>query len=129
MAGWNRHDAGWARIMSPLTNLPPSIPLAEQTPTVRLLLRIIEQQRTLTGQLQAQVEQLQLLSEQQQQESILQQQQRIEVLEAEVARLKKLPKKPKIRPSTLPKDDDDKPDAPGQGRANASNKPRKRKIS
>ena len=112
--------------MIPFTNLPPSIPLAEQTPTVRLLLRIIEQQQTLTGQLQSQVEQLQLLSEQQQ-ETILQQQERIEVLEAEVARLKKLPKKPKIRPSTLPKDDDDKPDAPGQGGDNASGKPRKRK--
>ena len=112
--------------MIPVTNLPPSIPLAEQTPTVRLLLRIIEQQQTLTGQLQSQVEQLQLLSEQQQQ-SILQQQQRIEVLEAEVARLKKLPKKPKIRPSTLPKDDDDKPAAPGQGGDNATGKPRKRK--
>ena len=113
--------------MIPFTNLPPSIPLTEQTPTVRLLLSIIEQQQTLTGQLQSQVKQLQLLSEQQQQ-SILQQQQRIEVLEAEVARLKKLPKKPKIRPSTLPKDDDDDgPGAPGQGGDKASGKPRKRK--
>lgn len=113
--------------MIPFTNLPPSIPLAEQTPTVRLLLSIIEQQQTLTGQLQSQVKQLQLLSEQQQ-ESILQQQQRIEVLEAEVARLKKLPKKPKIRPSTLPKDDDDDgPGAPGQGGDKVSGKPRKRK--
>ena len=113
--------------MTPLTNLPPSIPLAEQTSTVRLLLRIIEQQRTLTGQLQSQVEQLQLLSEQQQ-ETLLQQQVRIEALEAEVARLKKLPKRPKIRPSTLPKDDDDdEPDAPGQGGDNATGKPRKRK--
>lgn len=112
--------------MIPFTNLPPSIALAEQTPTVRLLLRIIEQQQTLTGQLQSQVEQLQLLSEQQQ-ESIVQQQERIEVLEAEVARLKKLPKKPKIRPSTLPQDDDDKPGAPGQGGDNATDKPRKRK--
>ena len=29
------------------------------------------------------------------------------MLQAEVARIKKLPKKPKIRPSTLPKDDDE----------------------
>jgi len=113
--------------MIPFTNLPPSIALAEQTPTVRLLLSIIEQLQTLTGQLQSQVKQLQLLSEQQQ-ETIRQQQQRIEVLEAEVARLKKLPKKPKIRPSTLPQDDDDdEPDAPGPGGDNATGKPRKRK--
>ncbi|MCP5015187.1 MAG: transposase [Ketobacter sp.] len=116
--------------MTPVKNVPPSIALAEQTPTVRLLLTIIEQQQTITEQLQSHVEQLQLLREQQQ-ETMQQQQERIELLEAEVARLKKLPKKPKIRPSTLPKDDDDdEPDAPGQGGDNAtwvSGKLRKRK--
>ena len=101
--------------MSPFQKVPPSIPLAEQTPTVRLLLRIIEQQQALIEQ---------------QQETLLQQQERLKALEAEVARLKKLPKKPKIRPSALPKDDDDEPDAPGQGGNNTtgkSDKPRKRK--
>ena len=88
--------------MIPFTNLPPSIPLAEQTPTVRLLLRIIEQQQTLTGQLQSQVKQLQLLSEQQQ-ETILQQRTEIDALKAEVARLKKLPKSPKSVPAHCPK--------------------------
>ncbi|MEA3290699.1 MAG: hypothetical protein U9Q71_00065, partial [Pseudomonadota bacterium] len=107
--------------MIPFKTIPPSIPLAEQTPTVRLLLSIIEQQQRFIGQLQSQVEQLQLLNEQQQE--------RIGVLEAEVARIKKLPKKPNIRPSTLPKDDDE-PDDPGKGGDDASgkpNKPRKRK--
>jgi len=83
----------------------PHIPQDEQTPAVRLLMAFIEQQ----------------------QETLQQQRTEIDALKAEVARLKKLPKKPKIRPSTLPKDDDDKPDAPGQGGDNASNKPRKRK--
>lgn len=115
--------------MSPFKNLLPPIPLVEQTPTVHLLIAIIEQQQTTIEQLQSQVEQLQRLNEQQQ-ETLQQQQARIEMLEAEVARLKKLPKKPKIRPSTLPKDDDDEPDAPGQSGDNATGKPgkpRKRK--
>ena len=63
----------------------PHIPAEEQTPTVRLLMGIIEQQH----------------------ETIEKQQAQIEALTAEVARLKKLPKKPKIRPSTLPKDDEE----------------------
>ena len=116
--------------MIPFKHVPLSIPLAERTPTVRSLLSIIEQQQTLIGQLQSQVEQLRLLNEQQQ-ETLLKQQERIGVLEAEVARIKKLPQKPKIRPSTLSKDDDDdKPVAPGQEGDNATGKPgksRKRK--
>ena len=118
--------------MIPFKTIPPAIPLSEQTPTVRSLLSIIEQQQTIIGQLQSQVEQLQRINEQQQ-ESILQQQGRIGVLEAEVARIKKLPKKPNIRPSTLPKDDDDdddETDGSGQGGDNATgkpDKPRKRK--
>ena len=117
--------------MIPFKTIPPSVPLSEQTPTVRSLLSIIEQQQTIIGQLQSQVEQLQRINEQQQ-ESILQQQKRIGVLETEVARIKKLPQKPNIRPSTLPKDDDDddEPDGSGQGGNNATGKPgksRKRK--
>jgi hypothetical protein len=120
--------------MMPFKTIPPAIPLSEQTSTVRLLLSIIEQQQRFIGQLQSQVEQLQLLNEQQQ-ETILQQQERIGVLEAEVARIKKLPKKPNIRPSTLPKDDDDdgndnELDDPGKRGDDAAGKPgksRKRK--
>ena len=123
--------------MMPFKTIPPAIPLSEQTSTVRLLLSIIEQQQRFIGQLQSQVEQLQLLNEQQQ-ETILQQQERIGVLEAEVARIKKLPKKPNIRPSTLPKDDDDDDgndnnnelDDPGKRGDDAAGKPgksRKRK--
>jgi len=116
--------------MIPFKDICSSIPLAEQTPTVRSLLDIIKQQQIIIGQLQTQVEQLQLLSEQQQQ-TIERQQVRIEVLETEVARLKKLPKKPNIRPSTLPKDDDDDdPGASGQGAGKTrgkSSKPYKRK--
>jgi hypothetical protein len=91
-----------------MISLPP-IPEEEQTPTVRLLLTVIEQL----------------------QQNLQLQQERIGALEAEVARLKKLPKKPKIRPSTLPKDDDDdEPDTPGKGSNNTAGKPgksRKRK--
>lgn len=96
--------------MIPFKDMLPSIPEEERTPTVNLLLTIIEQL----------------------QQNLQQQHERIEVLEAEVARLKNLPKKPKIRPSTLPKDDgsDDSGD-PGQGGDNGStgksSKPRQRK--
>ena len=74
--------------MKPFKHVLPVIPLQEQTPTVHLLLTIIEQQ----------------------QETIQQHQERIETLKAEIARLKKLSQKPKIRPSTLPKDDDEPDD-------------------
>jgi len=68
--------------------LPP-IPAEEMTPTVKLLLVIIEQQ----------------------QETITRLEKRVDQLETEVARLKKLPPRPKIKPSTLGKDhdDDDRP--------------------
>ncbi len=90
---------------------------------MRLLMSMIEQQQALIDR---------------QQETIQKQQAQIEALNTEVARLKKLPKKPKIRPSTLPKDDeesdhDDSDDtgASGQGETDDSNgkttKPRKRK--
>lgn len=68
----------------PIKELPP-IPPQEMTPTLRLLLAFIEQ-------LQQQVQQ---------------QQTEIEALKDEVARLQKRPAKPRIRPSTLPKDDED----------------------
>ncbi len=98
-------------------NVLPPIPEEEQTPGARLLMAFIEQQ----------------------QETIQKQQTEIEALKAEVARLKKLPKKPKIRPSTLPKDDDepehddnDDPGASGQGgttddQKEKTTKPRKHK--
>ncbi|WP_198266273.1 hypothetical protein [sulfur-oxidizing endosymbiont of Gigantopelta aegis] len=62
----------------------PEIPEEEKTPVVRLLLAFMEQQ----------------------QEIIQNQQVEIDALKTEVAKLKKLPPKPKIRASKLPKDDD-----------------------
>lgn len=79
----------------------PHIPEEEQTPTVRLLVAFIEQQ----------------------QETILKQQTEIESLKAEIARLKKLPPKPKIRPSKLAKGDKGK----GSGKSGKSTTSRKRK--
>jgi hypothetical protein len=101
--------------MAPFVKKPvvPPIPVEEPTPRVRVLVDIIEQQQTLIDSQKATLEQLQLqidqlsLANERQLETIQQQQTRIEALKAEVARLKKLPKKPKIRPSTLPKDDDE----------------------
>lgn len=79
--------------------LIPPIPLQEMTPTVKLLLTIIEQQQVTIHRLEERVTQL----------------------EAEVARLKKLPPKPKIRPSTV--NDDDKDQKPPTG-SSAHNKKR-----
>lgn len=71
--------------------LLPPIPPQEMTPTVKLLLAIIEmQQHTITE-----------LSD------------RVTQLEAEVARLKKLPARPGIKPSALGRDHDDDPPPPG----------------
>ena len=84
-----------------IDNAFPHIPEAEQTPTVRLLIAFIEQQ----------------------QEIIFKQQTEIEALKAEVARLKKLPPKPKIRPSKLSKDGKNK----GSGKTGKATNPRKRK--
>ncbi len=83
--------------------LPP-IPVREQTPTVRLLLAIIEQLHTTNTQLE----------------------ERIALLEAEVARLKKLPPRPKIKPSTLNQDDDDEEDEgpPAGGGSSSTPTPR-----
>ena len=117
--------------------LPP-IPVAEQTPTVRALMALMEQQQTVIDTHRATIEQLQhqidqlKSSNEQQLETLHAQQAQIEALKAEVARLKKLPTNPKIRPSTLPEDDDsDDPGASGQGGGDHSDgtppKPRKRK--
>lgn len=96
----------------------PPIPPQEMTPTVRLLLEVIEQQQQTIEQLHQQVQQRQT---------------EIEALKAEVARLQKRPGKPKIRPSTLPKDDektddDDNDEADqGGGTGSASKKKTSRK--
>ena len=121
----------------------PSISVAEQTPTVRLLMTLVEQQQVVIDRQQRTIEQLQLQidqlrsSNEHQLETIQKQQAQIEVLKAEIARLKKLPKRPAIRPSTLPKDDDKPDDDPNdsdhsdQGGGDQANgkttKPRKRK--
>jgi len=102
------------------------IPPQEMTPTVRMLLALIEQQQHTIEQLQQQVQQ---------------QQTEIEALKDEVARLQKRPARPKIRPSTLPKDDkktdddDDNNDDAGQSGAtgrspkNTSSRKRKKKLT
>ena len=89
----------------------PLIPAQEMTPTVKLLLTIIEQQ----------------------QDTITRLEQRIDQLEVEVARLKNLPPRPRIKPSTLDKDPDDDDPPPGsagrstgKGKRPGSNKRRKR---
>ena len=93
----------------------PSIPAEQMTPTVELLLAIIEQQQVTIRRLEERVAQL----------------------EAEVARLKKLPPRPKIKPSTLDKgpDDDEPPTGSGatgpsshKGKRPGSKKRRKRLI-
>ena len=91
----------------------PPIPVEEQTPRERVRVDIIEQQQTLIDSQKATLEQRQLqidqlsLANERQLETIQEQQPPIEALKAEVAGLKKLPKRPKIRPSPLPKDDDE----------------------
>jgi len=88
--------------------LPP-IPAQEMTPTVKLLLAIIEQQQITIAQLTERVDQL----------------------ETEVARLKHLPPRPRIKPSALDKDPDDDDPPPtgrstGKGKRPGSKKRRKR---
>jgi len=122
----------------------PSIPVEEQTPTVRLLMTLVEQQQVVIDSQKSTIEQLQLqidqlkASNEHQLETLQNQRAQIQALKDEVARLKKLPKKPTIRPSTLPKDDDepddddsndsDSSDQGGGNRAGGkTTKPRKRK--
>lgn len=90
-----------------MMNLPiiPELPEEEKTPVVRLLLAIIEQQ----------------------QEIILNQQVEIDTLKAEVARLKKLPPKPKIKASKLPKDDDNDNPTGHNGQSRKNKAPRTNK--
>ena len=78
---------------------------AERTPLVSTLLSVIEQ---LTQQLQQQGEQLS-----QQAEALSRQSEKIDELLSEIRQLKKLSKKPKLRPSSLPKDKDDNDEPPG----------------
>jgi hypothetical protein len=105
-----------------IKGLPP-IAAQEMTPTVRLLLAFIEQQQQSIEQLQQQVQQ---------------QHTEIQALKDEVARLQRRPAKPKIRPSTLPKDDEKTDDednddtgAGGGGRApkNTASRKRKKKLT
>ena len=125
-----------------LATFSPPAPLL----TVCGLLALIEQQQRLIDaqkitleQRQFQLDQLHSASEHQLQ-TLQEQQTQIDALKAEVARLKQLPKKPKIRPSTLPKDNEapdqdnrndtgsSDPGNPDEGDANGkSPKPRKRK--
>ena len=89
--------------------LLPPIPPEEMTPTVKLLLAFIEAQHNTITQLSERVNQL----------------------EAEVARLKKLPAKPTIRPSVLERDNDDEDPPPGRagpGQQRPGSKKRKKRL-
>jgi len=77
----------------------PLIPAKEMTATVKLLLAIIEPQQVTIQQLEERVTQL----------------------EAEVARLKKLPPKPKIKPSTM--NNSDKHQKPATGTSGKKKRP------
>ncbi len=85
--------------------LIPAIPIAEMTPTVKLLLAIIEQQQITLNKLEARASQL----------------------EAEVTRLKKLPPRPKIKPSTVGSNDDDKKPPTGPSGRRNKNRPGSKK--
>jgi hypothetical protein len=89
--------------------LLPPIPPEEMTPMVKLLLAFIEAQQNTITQLTERVNQL----------------------EAEVARLKKLPAKPTIRPSVLERDNDDEdppPGGAGSGQQRPGSKKRKKRL-
>lgn len=86
--------------MSPTDFILPPIAPEELTPTVRLLLAIIEQQQVTISRLE----------------------QRVEQLEGEVARLKRPPPRPSIKPSTLDKDHDDEDPPTGAGRSREGGK-------
>jgi len=98
------------------------IPEQARTPTVKLLLTIIETQQNQlieqsaqleqqSAQLEQQSVQLEQQSVQLEQQSIQleQQSKQIEILSSELKRIKKLKEKPKLRASKLPKDSDDEP--------------------
>jgi len=81
------------------------IPEEKQTPTVRFLMASVEQQQETIQKLRAE----------------------IKTLKAEIARLKKLPKKPKIRPSKFSKDNQGK-DTDSSSKSGSSRK-RKKKLT
>ena len=93
-----------------------SLPATDLSPN---LLEFIAQQRDQLAQKQDHIAQLQeqivLL-----QELNVQQQARIEVLEAEIIRLKKLNPKPNIKPNTKPPDDDDPGNSPPESDKNGT---------
>jgi TolA-binding protein len=103
------------------TGVQPTLspPLA----TVCALLVLLEHQQGVIAQQQSRLEQRQLhldelrATNEHQLQTLQEQQTQIDALKAEVARVKQLPKKPKIRPSTLPKDD---PPADQQDREDTS---------
>lgn len=95
------------------TGVRPTFSPPAPLPTVGGLLAIIKQQQGVIDQQKTRLEQLQLhinelcSTHEHQLQTLQEQQTQIDALKAEVARLKQLPKKPKIRPSTLPKDDEE----------------------
>jgi len=114
--------------MIPVSRILASIPEQEKSPTVLLLISVIEQQQQI-------IDQQQQILEQQQEEVLLLKEEgqllkeKVGVLETEIKRLKKLPPKPKIK-SNLPNDDDDD-NSDGTSDSGDNNrkppKPRKRK--
>lgn len=98
-------------IIDPLPPLP-AIPPEEQTPTVKLLLALLAQHRTLNEHQRALIVELQ---------------ERVRALEAEMRRLKNLPSAPKIKPSALGKDPDDDPPPGGVASASKPKRPGSKK--
>ncbi|MFB3084086.1 MAG: transposase [Gammaproteobacteria bacterium] len=94
----------------------PAIPLEEQTPTVKLLLALIEQYQTINEQQHTLIEHQHTL--------IADLEERVHALEAEVRRLKKLPPRPSIKPSALDKDRDDDDDEPPGSPSSAAKRKR-----
>jgi len=121
--------------MIPVSRILASIPEQEKSPTVLLLISVIEQQQQIIDQQQQIIDQQQQILEQQQEEVLLLKEEgqllkeKVGVLETEIKRLKKLPPKPKIK-SNLPNDDDDD-NSDGTSDSGDNNrkppKPRKRK--
>ena len=98
-----------ATALEPLAPIP-TFPLEEQTPAVKVLLALLEHERTQRLEMRAQVR----------------------ALEAEVRRLKGLPPRPNIKPSALDAepDDDDPPPSGGAAprRKRAGSKKRRKRL-
>lgn len=90
---------------TPRTLTLPTLAEAERTPTVELLLAIIEQQQHTIATLE----------------------QRVHALEAEVRRLKALPPRPNIKPSALDHDRDDDEPPPSAGASSKRKRPGSKK--